>query len=125
MKLNKTTRNVKIVKLPGGQIGYQTLGANTETINTELNTLYNPKGSGIIEIMLSDGTLVWLNSGSSITYPVNFVENERSVVINGEAYFEVAKDLLKPFVVKKDQLKVHVLGTHLKLSAAIGESTSM
>ena len=53
------------------------------------NTLSNPRGSKVIDMTLSDGSRVWLNAGSSITYPVAFIGNERKVTITGEAYFEI------------------------------------
>lgn len=110
-------KNVKIVKLAEGQIDYQSIGENDQTLVTELNTLHNPKGSKVIMIKLSDGSFVWLNSGSSITYPVKFGKNERSVAIIGEAYFEVERDLSKPFLVQYGDVTVSVLGTHFNVNA--------
>jgi ferric-dicitrate binding protein FerR (iron transport regulator) len=71
---------------------------------------------------LSDGSRVWLNAGSSITYPVAFVGNERKVQINGEGYFEVAHNADKPFVVSKGDVSVTVLGTHFNVNAYDDES---
>ena len=81
--------NIKLIKLADGRIVYQT--ASGEIIKElQYNTLYNPKGSKAIDMALADGSRVWLNAGSSITYPVAFVGKERKVTVTGEAYFEVA-----------------------------------
>ena len=71
---------------------------------------------------LSDGSQVWLNAGSSVTYPVAFIGNERKVSITGEAYFEVAHDIAKPFIVSKGDLQVQVLGTRFNINAYDDES---
>jgi ferric-dicitrate binding protein FerR (iron transport regulator) len=60
---------------------------------------------------------VWLNSGSSLTYPVSFISNERKVSVTGEAYFEVAHDASRPFIVKNGSMDVQVLGTHFNVNA--------
>ena len=80
------------------------------------NTLSLPKGSKPIRLVLADGSLVWLNASSSITYPNYFKENERRVSITGEAYFEVSKNAQKPFYVNYNDLFVKVLGTHFNVN---------
>ena len=108
--------NVKLVKLADGQIAYQTLSG--ELINEiQYNTLTNPRGSKVIDMTLADGSRVWLNAGSSVTYPVAFVDNERKVNITGEAYFEISHDASKPFKVTKGDFEVAVLGTHFNVNA--------
>ncbi len=108
--------NVKLVKLSNGQIAYET---TTGEVLTELkyNTLNNPRGSKVIDMALADGSHVWLNAGSSITYPIAFVGNDRNVTITGEAYFEIAHDQLKPFKVSKGETTIEVLGTHFNVNA--------
>lgn len=108
--------NIKLLKLPSGQIAYQT---ETGEVVTEVkyNTLENPRGSKVIDMIFSDGSHVWLNAGSSITYPIAFISNERKVTITGEAYFEVANDKTKPFFVSKGDMQVRVLGTHFNVNA--------
>lgn len=108
--------NIKLVKLPSRQIAYQT---ETGEVVTEVkyNTLENPRGSKVVDMILSDGSHLWLNAGSSITYPVAFIGNERRVTITGEAYFEVANDKAKPFFVSKGDMQVRVLGTHFNANA--------
>ncbi len=92
----------------------------------EYNTLTNPRGSMVASLTLSDGTKVWLNAGSSITYPVAFNASNRDVEITGEAYFEVTKNPHRPFTVKKknSDTKVTVLGTHFNVNMYDDESES-
>lgn len=78
--------------------------------------LRTPQG-GQYRVVLSDGTKVWLNSASSLTYPTRFVGDKRQVRLIGEAYFEVAKDMNKPFEVLNEEQVVEVLGTSFNISA--------
>lgn len=104
--------NTQVIRLDDGQIAYR--GSAKELI---YNTLTNPRGSKVINMILSDGSQVWLNAGSSVTYPVAFIGNERKVSITGEAYFEVAHDMAKPFTVSKGNMQVQVLGTSFNINA--------
>ena len=74
------------------------------------NTIMVPH-AGEYELILSDGTQVWLNSGSSLKYPVNFIGNKREVILTGEGYFDVSHNANKPFIVKTDHTQVKVYGT--------------
>lgn len=105
----------KIIRLNNGDLAYE----NNSFPGGKLlyNTLSNPYGSKIAVMKLADGTRVWLNAGSSLTYPVAFIGTERNVSINGEAYFEVTHDPQKPFKVKKGEVEVKVLGTHFNVNA--------
>jgi ferric-dicitrate binding protein FerR (iron transport regulator) len=107
-----TQSNVQLIKLADGQIAYK--GAANELV---YNTLTNPRGSKVIDMTLSDGSRIWLNAGSSITYPVTFVENERNVEISGEVYLEVAHNAARPFRVRHGATEVQVLGTHFNINA--------
>jgi len=80
------------------------------------NILKTPRGREF-EIVLSDGTRVWLNAASSITYPSVFTGGERKVAVTGEAYFEVATDERHPFVVSVGSARIAVLGTHFDVMA--------
>jgi transmembrane sensor len=85
------------------------------------NTLRTANGQ-TYSMVLADGSKVWLNTGASIRFPVAFTGNERSVEITGEAYFEVAPDKTKPFIVhvfgnKGGGMDVQVLGTHFNINA--------
>src|SRR5687768_2043063 len=75
---------VKLIKLANGKIAYQT-GSEEIIEKPVYNTLTNPNGSRVVDMTLADGSRVWLNAGSSVTYPIAFVENERTVSITGEA----------------------------------------
>lgn len=106
--------NTIITKDPNGQLFYNP-DAKKDSI-VLFNTLTTPRG-GQYKVFLPDGTAVWLNSASSITYPVSFTSNERNVSITGEAYFEVAKQKNMPFKVKVNSMEVEVLGTHFNIMA--------
>ncbi|MCH4552681.1 FecR family protein [Aestuariibaculum lutulentum] len=81
------------------------------------NTLTVPYGKRF-EIQLSDGTVVNLNAGTSLKYPVKFIKGkQRTVFLKGEAFFNVAKDKTHPFIVNSDGLDVQVLGTQFNMSS--------
>lgn len=105
-------KNVDVIKLSEGQIAYK--GNSSELV---YNTLFNPRGSTVVSLILSDGTKVWLNNESSLRYPVAFVGKERRVEITGEAYFEVFHDRSKPFTVTVNGAAVEVLGTHFNINS--------
>ena len=85
------------------------------------NTMTTPRGRQI-QIVLPDGSKVWLNAASSIHYPTAFNGNERAVELSGEAYFEIAKNERKPFVVSARGMRVQVLGTAFNLMAYSDET---
>ncbi len=76
------------------------------------------------QVTLSDGTKIWLNSGTTLRYPERFAEKQRSVSVVGEAYFQVAKNPDKPFTVNSVDMKIEVLGTSFNLSAYKEEKSS-
>lgn len=86
------------------------------------NTLTTDKGQEFPSLVLSDGTKVWLNSVSSITYPTSFNSNERVVDVTGEAFFAVAKDARKPFRVNVNGMKIEVLGTQFNVNSYSDET---
>lgn len=110
--------NTSVVKLANGGVMYNETSAPTNKVLC--NTMTTPRG-GRYKLTLPDGTDVWLNSASSITYPTAFVGKERKVTITGEAYFEVAKDKTKPFFVQSGNQKIEVLGTHFNVMAYADE----
>lgn len=87
------------------------------------NIISTPNG-GQYQIILPDGTKVWLNTASSITYPTAFVEKTREVRITGEVYFEIAKNKDKPFIVQSNKEKILVLGTSFNVNTYSDEPTS-
>ena len=80
------------------------------------NTITTPRGRQFA-LELADGTKVWLNAASSITYPTVFTDNERRVQIKGEAYFEIAAEVDRPFVVIAAGSRIEVLGTDFDVMA--------
>ncbi|MFT4093524.1 MAG: FecR domain-containing protein [Niabella sp.] len=114
--------NIKLVKLANGEVAYRT-GDGQIIKELQYNTLTNPRGSNVVTMRLSDGSQVWLNAGSSITYPIAFVGNERKVELNGEGYFEIAHNASMPFNVKVGNMNVKVLGTHFNINSYSDEPT--
>jgi transmembrane sensor len=102
---------VTITKTKDGQLVYE-----GKTKVNAFNQITTPKG-GQYQISLPDGTKVWLNAASSLSYPAAFTGNKREVRLIGEAYFEVSKDKEKPFIVYTKGQEVKVLGTHFNVSA--------
>jgi transmembrane sensor len=92
--------------------------AAAETFNT-LKTLKGRK----FQLLLADGTKVWLDAASSITYPIAFNGKQRKVKATGQVYFEVAKDPARPFIVETKGTNVQVLGTHFNVNAYEDETT--
>lgn len=86
-----------------------------------INELQVPRGRKFM-LQLADGSKVWLNAESSISYPVNFTGNTREVTISGEAYFEISHDKAKPFIVHTGKATIEVLGTSFNLSSYGGEA---
>ena len=100
-----------------------TYASGVERESVVYNKLEIPRG-GEFCLTLSDGTRVWLNSETSIQYPVAFGAKERRVFVQGEAYFEVAKDAKKPFTVQFMSSSVTVLGTSFNIRAYPEEKRS-
>jgi len=87
------------------------------------NELKTPRGGGY-KLKLADGTNVWLNSGSTLKYPVDFTDSTRQVYLSGEAYFDVSHNG-KPFIVNANNLDVRVLGTQFNVSAYDDENETI
>lgn len=81
-----------------------------------MQTISVPAGQRI-NITLSDGTNIWLNARTSLTYPVKFSKKNRRVLLDGEAYFDVVRDEARPFIVQTDKYNVEVLGTQFDVEA--------
>lgn len=90
--------------------------------DVEYATLITPRGRQQ-QIILSDGTKVWLNAGSSLQFPTSFAADVRRVEVTGEAYFEVAHHASLPFIVKAGTDEIKVLGTHFNVNAYADEQT--
>ena len=102
------------LEIAGEELAYHKVEAEQEIPMT--NTVTVPRGKEF-SLRLSDGTQVWLNSESSLVFPVRFGDEPREVTVTGEAYFDVAHDEAHPFVVKTENLSVRVLGTAFNVRA--------
>jgi transmembrane sensor len=114
-----STPGITVSKAGNGMLVYHFTSANRNTAtNTtpEFNTITTPRG-GQYQVVLEDGTRVWLNAASSIRFPQAFTGLTREVELSGEAYFEVAKNKAKPFIVQANGTKVQVFGTHFNINA--------
>jgi transmembrane sensor len=119
---------IRITKTADGQLIYTVSdrpdgrpGYRTQNSELQYNMVETPRG-GQYQVILPDGTKVWLNAASSLKYPPSFASlKERRVEMNGEAYFEVAKDKRHPFIVKTDKQEVEVLGTHFNINTYADE----
>jgi len=117
---------VEITKTADGQVVYATRGSDEESsdgikYSNALNTIETPRG-GQYQVRLPDGSKVWLNAASKLIYPVSFNgRGQRVVELSGEAYFEIFKNKLQPFVVKSKNQEVTVLGTHFNVNSYADE----
>ncbi len=103
------------IKKQGASLVYNTT-ASVHTEKVVFNTLSTPRG-GQYQLILPDGSKVWLNAASSLHYPIAFTGSMREVELTGEAYFEIAKNKEQPFRVNVGGMKVEVLGTHFNINA--------
>lgn len=106
-------RELTINKKSLGQLVYEKGNVSDQS---KFNTIKTPVG-GQYQVILPDGTRVWLNAASSLHYPLAFGDKSRIVELIGEAYFEVAKDQARPFKVRTALQEVKVLGTHFNVNA--------
>jgi len=113
---NATTGIVTFSFKPGNMGGTE----NTASESASLNTITTPR-SGQYQLVLSDGTRVFLNAESKISFPSRFAGPNRQVSVIGEAYFEVAKDKQHPFRVITEDQQLTVTGTHFNVNAYPGE----
>ncbi|WP_419700047.1 FecR domain-containing protein [Mucilaginibacter sp. NFX135] len=114
-----TRPGVTVSKTGNGMLVYHFTNSNNNTAaaaTPEFNTITTPRG-GQYQVVLEDGTRVWLNAASSIKFPQAFIGATREVELSGEAYFEVAKNKAKPFIVQANGTKVQVFGTHFNINA--------
>ena len=109
--INKTTEN---------KIKYEAKAENK--VKKSINQLIIPRGKDY-QLELSDGTKIWLNAESELTYPSHFDKDQRVVTLKGEAFFEVAKDINRPFIVEVDGVEVEVLGTSFNIAAYANDAS--
>lgn len=114
---------VQISKTKSGQLVYTIDNTTTTAAVSSYNTIQTPNG-GEYQVNLPDGSKVWLNAASSLSFPVAFTGNERSVKLSGEAYFEIAPtNNAAPFRVIVNEMTVLVLGTHFNIMAYASEKS--
>ena len=101
--------SVLLFIIAGGSLIFKTESYHYPVVESK-----SPAGS-VTKFTLSDGSTVILNASSSISYPLNFDKKVRNVKLEGEAYFEVAKDTERPFIVETNNMKINVLGTHFNV----------
>lgn len=113
---------ISVNKTHDGEIIYDASKSGQADTDGEVayNTISTPKG-GQYQVVLADGSKVWLNSVSSISFPTAFSGKDRQVKITGEVYFEVTKNKTKPFLVKAGNQMVEVLGTHFNINSYTDE----
>ncbi|HJT74616.1 MAG TPA: FecR domain-containing protein [Chitinophaga sp.] len=100
-----------VIQQKQGELQYESQGNEDNAFN-ELTT---PPG-GVFQVSLPDGSHVWLNAASSLKYPLKF-KDKRTVILDGQAYFEIAPDAKQPFIVKAGEMEVQVLGTSFDIMA--------
>lgn len=98
-----------------GQLSYAPASNTNGTHETVYNTVTTARGNQY-QLVLADGTRVWLNSASALRFPASFTGNRRDVELEGEGYFEVAKNAAMPFHVKTRTQDIEVLGTHFNVN---------
>lgn len=107
---------IAISKSADGQLIYE-LKDKGQAAENEINTLSTARGE-TYQLHLPDGSRVWLNAASSLTYTAGLLKDgKRKVRLNGEAYFEIAKDKQHPFIVETDKQAAEVLGTHFNINS--------
>ncbi len=111
--------STKLVFLDSGRLAYKEQTKNASEIL--YNTIHTPRG-GQYQLILADGSKVWLNASSSLRFPTTFTGSERNVVLTGEAYFEIAGNKNRPFHVTTGNMQVEVLGTQFNVMAYNNEN---
>lgn len=116
--------NTKIIKLTSGQLAYNASISMRRGVEADplYNTISTPRG-GQYQIVLPDGSKVWLNAASSIKFPTAFTGERREVTVSGEAYMEIVKNTKQPFFVHTNKATLQVLGTSFNINAYTDEET--
>ncbi|MEO6522877.1 MAG: FecR domain-containing protein [Mucilaginibacter sp.] len=109
--------NTNINKAKDGQLLYHQSKSNNDRDTLVANNMITTPRGGQYQVILPDGSKVWLNAASSLKFPTLFKGKERRVELTGEAYFEVAKNKAMPFRVSVNHMQVEVLGTHFNIMA--------
>ena len=129
VELKKTESKIEILKgqdaiqINNDQIVENLVLNDNTIIEAKLNEIIIPFGKKS-KLILEDGTTVWLNAGSRFAFPQKFNEKKREVFLDGEAYFEVAKNVHKPFLISTGDIKIEVVGTKFNVSAYSSDNQS-
>ncbi|TDS11873.1 FecR family protein [Sphingobacterium paludis] len=107
--------NFKLVRLSSGELQYQSLSQ----VGTDATHVINTPKGGIVHFVLPDGSRVWLNAASSLTFNLGMEKADRMVTVSGEAYFEVAKRKTQKFIVKSTFGEIEVLGTKFNVNTYV------
>ncbi|MEI7486013.1 MAG: FecR domain-containing protein [Chryseobacterium sp.] len=116
---------ISVLKNKNGEVIY-TITESNEGVDNRVNTLSTAKGE-TYQIVLSDGTKVWLNAATTLQYSANLREQgkRKVMLLAGEAYFEVSKDKQHPFIVETTKQEVEVLGTHFNINSYADEGRTV
>lgn len=116
---------IQITKTAEGKLVYtaRSSGQGPDNEAAGMNTIETPKG-GQYQVVLPDGTKVWLNAASSLKFPASFIGNVRKVILKGEAYFEVVHNKKQPFQVGTSKQTVEVLGTHFNINSYLDDGNT-
>ncbi len=129
VELKKTESKIEVLKgkdaiqINNDQIVDNQTSNDKTSIEAKFNEVIIPFGKKS-KLILEDGTTVWLNAGSRFAFPQKFNRNKREVLLDGEAYFEVAKNVQKPFLISTGDIKIEVLGTKFNVSAYRSDNQS-
>jgi len=118
----REANNQVLIENKNRSLNYTSVNNESKKQTTVFNELLIGKGEEY-QLVLSDGTQVWLNSESRLKFPVQFAKNKREVILEGEAFFEVTKNPEAPFIVKTGPMNVEVLGTSFNVSAYKDEAS--
>ena len=116
------TENGAVINNDKKEVVYQSGSVKASSRKVEYNSIEIPRG-GEYQLVLSDGTKVWLNSETSIRFPVVFSGETRELQLTGEAYFEVAENKALPFIVHTGEMDIHVTGTSFNVRAYNDENS--
>ncbi len=122
-KIEKVTNQIHVVKSEEGFVSYETASSPAQGSAFHYNEIVTPVG-GQFQIVLPDGTKIWLNASTTMRIPSNFSSQSRMVELTGEAYFEVKKDPSHPFLVKTTNQTIEVYGTNFNIYAYADEPNS-
>jgi len=125
-RIGLTKESARIVEQDSSVVKVDTAGRieyvrNTTDTSEIFNKILVPRGGEYV-VTLSDGTKVWLDAESELEYPVKFVSNGREVKLKGRAYFEVKKDIDRPFSVSAGEFRLRVYGTEFNMDVYPGDS---